>query len=111
MPSSGLGSDFRNHVRSLRDAGSVLFGLEVVRLLCLGALLGLSIYAAILAESPLRNTNLMSDDEIFAEGHKKHHKGKGRKHKGHHNKSTLDDYSSLEIGEFGVTTFYVSISR
>ena len=34
----------------------------------------------------------------------KHHKG----HKGHHDKSTVDDYSSLEWGEFGVTGFYVS---
>ena len=41
----------------------------------------------------------------------KKHKGKNQKgHKGHHDKSTLDGYSSLEWGEFGVCAFYVGHS-
>jgi hypothetical protein len=112
LPSGGLASDFRNHVRSLRDAGTVLFGLEIVRLLCLGALLGLSIYAAILAESPIKTRDMGFGFEDEGLDILKHHGGRhgGKKHKGHkghHDKSTLDDYSSLEWGEFGVTALYV----
>jgi hypothetical protein len=102
MPSSGLVEDFRAHVRSFREYGSFLFVLEIVRTMCLGALLGLSIYAAIQAESPVKS----HESDLFEALKKKKH-GKN-KHKGHHDKSTLGDYSSLEIGEFGVCGFYVS---
>lgn len=101
MPSSGLIADFRNHVRSFREYGSVLFAMELIRTLCLGALLGLSIWAVIMAESPENHT----EHGLFEMMKKR----KGRKgHKGHHDKSTLDAYSSLEWGEFGVCGFYVS---
>lgn len=104
MPSGGLASDFKRHIRSLRDAGSVLFVLEVVRTLCLCALLGLSIWATIQAEPPTTEGSASVDADIDIL--KKHKKGK--KHKGHHDQSTLDRYSSLELGEFGVCAFYVS---
>jgi len=101
MPSSGLVADLRNHVRSFKEYGSVLFALEMLRTLCLGALLGLSIWAVIMAESPQNRSEHGLLDILK--------KKKGRKgHKGHHDKSTLDDYSSLEWGEFGVCGFYVS---
>lgn len=102
MPSSGLVSDFRAHVRSFKEYGSVLFVLEILRTLCLIALLGLTIYAAIQAESPAAR---QSSDLFEALKKKKHRKNK---HKGHHDKSTIGDYSSLEWGEFGVCGFYVS---
>lgn len=105
MPSRGLVSDLRAHIRSFKEYGSLLFALEVLRTLCLGALIGLSVYAAIKAESPESQSG-----EGLIELLKKKKKGKGR-HKGHHDKSTLDDYSSLEWGEFGVCIFYVSIRR
>ncbi len=103
MPSGGLVLDFRAHLRSLQEYGSILFALEVVRTLCLCALLGLSIDAAVNAESPISAMNA-GDVKITKQKHWKH---KGKKHKGHHDKSTLDDYSSLELGEFGVCAFYV----
>ncbi|WVQ88009.1 hypothetical protein IAS59_001740 [Cryptococcus gattii] len=106
MPSGGLLADFKAHVRSMKEYGSVLFGLEVLRTLCLCALLGLSIYATILAESPEEHQTVLEDGTIgdMAKhwGKKKHKKKKGK-----HSKSTVDDYSSLEWGEFGVSGFYV----
>lgn len=96
MPSAGLVSDFTAHVRSFKDTGSVLFVLEIVRTLCLGVLLGLTIYAAIQAEPPSKETHGV---DVF-----KHKKKKSK----HHHKSTIDDYSSLEWGEFGACAFYVS---
>lgn len=101
MPSRGLLSDFRAHIRSFKEAGTVLFALEILRTLCLCALLGLSIYATIQAESP--------ESGPFDILGKKKHGGKhgGKKHKGHHHHS-VDEYSSLEWGEFGVSAFYVS---
>jgi hypothetical protein len=86
MPSAGLWSDFRAHVRSFKDTGSVLFALEIVRTLALGALLGLTIYAAIQAEPPIN----------------------AFKKKKHHHKNKVSDYSSLEWGEFGACAYYVS---
>ena len=109
LPSRGLISDFRKHVRSLQEYGSILFAMEVVRALCLCTLLGLSIYAAIKAEAPgvVSATESGWDLKITKHSAKKH-KGKNHKgHKGHHDKSTLDEYSSLEWGEFGVCAFYV----
>lgn len=105
MPSSGLVEDFRAHIRSFREYGSVLFVLEIIRTLCLGALLGLTIYAAIQAESPVTST----ESDLFEAMKKKKHRK--NKHKGHHDKSTLGDYSSLEWGEFGVCGYYVSPSE
>lgn len=105
MPSGGFASDFRQHVRSLRDAGSVLFALEVLRTLCIAALLGLSIWAAIQAESPEQSNIASWDVDVFKRRKKKHK----NKHKGHHDKSTLDQYSALELGEFGACTFHVSL--
>lgn len=108
MPSGGLLADFKAHVRSMKEYGSVLFGLEVLRTLCLCALLGLSIYATILAESPEEHQTVLEDGTI--EDMAKHWgKKKHKKKKGKHSKSTVDDYSSLEWGEFGVSGFYVSI--
>lgn len=108
MPSGGLLADFKAHVRSMKEYGSVLFGLEVLRTLCLCALLGLSIYATILAESPEKHQSVLGDGTVedMAKhwGRKKHKKKKGK-----HSKSTVDDYSSLEWGEFGVSGFYVSV--
>ncbi|TYJ59220.1 hypothetical protein B9479_000209 [Cryptococcus floricola] len=103
MPSGGLLDDFKKHVRSMREYGTVLFALEVIRTLCLCALLGLSIYATILAESPVENSTDLGDVDIL----KKHWKGKKGKKRKHHHKSTVDDYSSLEWGEFGVSGFYL----
>lgn len=112
MPSHGLVSDFKAHVRSLQEYGSILFAMEVLRILCLGALLGLSIYAAIQAEpaqkrSAALGSGLGEDDEmgIF----KKHRKHKGKHHKNHHDKLILGEYTPLELGEFGATAFYVSL--
>ncbi|OWT36272.1 ATP-binding cassette transporter [Cryptococcus neoformans] len=106
MPSGGLLADFKAHVRSMKEYGSVLFGLEVLRTLCLCALLGLSIYATILAESPEKHQSVLGDGTVedMAKhwGRKKHKKKKGK-----HSKSTVDDYSSLEWGEFGVSGFYL----
>ena len=105
MPSHGLVSDFRAHIRSLQEYGSILFTLEVIRTLCLCALLGLSIHAAIKAESP------MTSSASFEVTNNKKWKHNGKHHKGHHDKSTVDEYSNLELGEFGVCTFYVGPSR
>ncbi|WWC60298.1 uncharacterized protein I303_102867 [Kwoniella dejecticola CBS 10117] len=106
MPSGGLWSDFRAHIRSMKEYGSILFFLEVLRTLCIATLLGLTVYAAIQAESPddQARPSLMNDDEaIDITGHW----GKKKKHrKQKHRKPTLDDYSSLEWGEFGVVGFY-----
>ena len=110
MPSHGLASDFRKHVRSLREYGTVLFALEVLRTLCLAALLALSIVAAIQAEAPDSDTQAGAND-IDTSGHwGKKKKKKKSKHR-HKNKthSPLDDYSSLEWSEFGVVGFYVSL--
>ncbi|KAK8861564.1 hypothetical protein IAR55_002386 [Kwoniella newhampshirensis] len=108
MPSGGFMSDFRAHIRSMKEYGSVLFGFEVLRTLCLGALLGLSVYAAIQAESPDKKSSmglLENGVEDMAKHWGKKH-GEKKHHKGKHNKSTLDEYSSLEWGEFGVCGFY-----
>jgi hypothetical protein len=95
MPSGGLLADFKLHVRSLKEYGSFLFFMEILRTLALAALLGLSIHAAIQAEPP------ESSDRYHT--FKKH-----RKHKHKHNKLILGEYTPLELGEFGTTTFYVS---
>ncbi|WVR03866.1 hypothetical protein IAU60_000864 [Kwoniella sp. DSM 27419] len=103
MPSGGLWSDFSAHIRSMKEYGSFLFFLEVLRTLCIATLLGLSIYAAIQAESPGRDHVAALDDVSVMRKWGKH----GKKHrKKKHSKSTLDDYSSLEWGEFGVCGFY-----
>lgn len=109
MPSHGLVSDFRAHIRSLQEYGSILFALEVLRTLCLCALLGLSIYAAVKADSPMSASKTMEFE--ITKSQKKNSKHKGKKHKAHHDKSTVDDYSSLEWGEFGVCAFYVCLIR
>ncbi|KAK4688391.1 hypothetical protein P7C73_g1726, partial [Tremellales sp. Uapishka_1] len=100
MPSGGLTADFKAHIRSLRDFGSWLFALELLRTACLCALLGISIYAAIRAESPEKTTGSLVDMDILKKHKHKHNKGRK------HNKSTVDDYSSLEWSEFGVCGFY-----
>ena len=97
MPSGGFTSDFKLHVRSLREYGSVLVLMEVLRTMALGALLGLSIYAAIQAEPP--------EDSHRFDIMRKHRK---KKHKNHHDKLILGEYTPLELGEFGSTAFYVS---
>ncbi|WVQ74599.1 hypothetical protein IAR50_004200 [Cryptococcus sp. DSM 104548] len=95
MPSGGFLSDFKNHVRSMKEYGSVLFGLEILRTLSLCTLFGLSVYATIQAESP-QAPGLEGD---LVEITKKKKKGN------HHH--TVDDYSSLEWGEFGVSGLYL----
>ncbi|WVF65767.1 hypothetical protein IAT40_000501 [Kwoniella sp. CBS 6097] len=101
MPSGGLWSDFSAHIRSMKEYGSLLFFLEVLRTLCIAALLGLSVYAAIQAESPTRapHSAELEDDTVWdmAKHWGKHGKHKKKKK---HSKSTVDDYSSLEWGEF-----------
>jgi hypothetical protein len=89
LPSSGLVSDFRAHVRSFRETGSVLFALEIFRTLCLVALLVLSVHAALQAEA-----------SISILKHKK-------KHKGHKKGGLWEELSSLVVGEFGACAFYV----
>jgi hypothetical protein len=95
MPSGGFTSDFRLHVRSLREYGSVLVLMEVLRTMALGALLGLSIYAAIQAEAPENSHRF----DITRKHRKKKHK---------HDKLILGEYTPLELGEFGSMAFYVS---
>jgi hypothetical protein len=95
MPSGGLIADFKLHVRSLKEYGTVLFLIEILRTLAIVALLGLSIHAAIQAEPP--ESSHRFDIE------KKHRKKKHR-----HNKLILGEYTPLELGEFGSTAFYVS---
>jgi hypothetical protein len=98
MPSGGLVSDFKLHIRSWREYGSVLVLWEVVRTLAIAALLGLSIYAAVQAEPP-------EESHRFFDIMKKHKK---KKHKNHHDKLILGEYTPLELGEFGSTAFFVS---
>jgi hypothetical protein len=113
MPSNGLVSDFKAHVRSLQEYGSILFAMEVLRVLCIGALLGLSIYAAIQAEPAPKTSGTSMEDDGLGGGHmevlKKHKKKKGKHHKAHHDKLILGEYTPLELGEFGATAFYVSL--
>ena len=99
MPSGGFTSDLKLHIRSLRDYGSVLVFMEVLRTMSLAALLGLSIYAAIQAEAP--------EDSHRFDISRKHRK---KKHKNHHDKLILGEYTPLELGEFGSTAFYVSLT-
>jgi len=94
MPSGGLLADFKLHVRSLKEYGSFLFFMEILRTLAIVALLGFSIHAAIQAEPP------ETSDRYHT--FKKH-----RKHKHKHNKLILGEYTPLELGEFASTTFYV----
>lgn len=103
MPSNGLVSDFKAHIRSLQEYGSVLFFMEVLRTLCIGALVGLSIYAAIQAE-PVKSKSSIGDELDIL----KKHKNKKHKHKSHHDKLILGEYTPLELGEFGASAFYVS---
>lgn len=95
MPSGGLVSDFKLHVRSLKEYGTFLFLMEILRSLALVALLGLSIHAAVQAEP--------SESSGHFDAMKKHRK---KKHK--HNKLILGEYTPLELGEFGTVAFYVS---
>ena len=106
MPSSGLVSDFKAHVRSLREFSSILFALEVVRVLALGALLGLSIYAAVQAEPP--SSERLTDGSMVEECSKWGRKKHNNKH--HKSQPGWDDYSHLEWEEFGVCGFYVSVT-
>lgn len=95
MPSGGLIADFKIHVRTLKEYGTFLFFMEILRTLAIVALLGLSIHAAIQAEAPESSHRF----DIT----KKH-----RKHKHKHNKLILGEYTPQELGEFGTVTFYVS---
>jgi hypothetical protein len=101
MPSQGFQSDFRAHIRSLREYGTVLFWMELSRALCMAALLGLSIYAAVLAEPPDKISLFGMDGGMEA---LKYHQGAKKHNK---NKSTAGNYSVLELGEFGACAFYV----
>lgn len=101
MPSQGLWSDFRAHVRSLMTEGAFIVFLDLVRTICLCALVGLSFLAAVQAEPPQKGQN-----ESYAEIMKKKKK-KGKKKK---KKPILDEFSALEWAEFGVSLFYVRSS-
>ena len=108
--SQGLMADFKAHIRSLREYGTVLFALEVLRTLCLATLLGLSIYAAIQAEIPAESSSFgydSGDSDLFEILKKKKKKHGGKKHRTH-DRLILGEYSNREIGEFGACTFYVS---
>lgn len=104
QPSQGLMSDVVAHIRSLQALGKWLFGLEVIRLLCIATLLGLSIYAVIQAESP----ELETKDGLLEISKKWGGKHGKKKHRHRHPKPVLDYYSHLEWAEFGVCTYYVS---
>lgn len=99
MPSQGLWSDFTAHIRRLRTNGTTIVVLDVLRLLCIAALLGLSIYATVLAEE--LNDGKGKKKRSMWDTLKKKKKKK--------NKSVLDQYSTLEWGEFGACIFYVRI--
>ncbi|KAL1411644.1 hypothetical protein Q8F55_002608 [Vanrija albida] len=98
LPTKGLWEDFKAHVKRLRLHGTMIVALEVLRFALLGALLGLSIYATVLAESPDENDS--EDPANFADATKKKKKKKKK------NRSNVDDFSSLEWGEFGACLFY-----
>lgn len=104
MPSQGYWSDFANHIKRLRTNGTAIVLLDVLRLLCLSALLALSIYATILAEAPDEGKH-GGNSHAHADGFLEALKKKKKKKK---NKSVLDQYSTLEWGEFGASIFYVS---
>ncbi|WRT65691.1 uncharacterized protein IL334_002636 [Kwoniella shivajii] len=115
MPSGGLWSDLRAHIRSMKEYGSILFFLEVLRTLCIATLLGLTVYAAVQAESPESRKDLvdlgvemdMDMDMVMGDVDAMGRWGKHKKHKKKkHRKNIVDDYSSLELGEFGVVGFY-----
>jgi hypothetical protein len=103
LPSQGLVKDLTAHIQAI---GIWIFSFEVARALCLATLLGLSIYATIIAEGPGAHTN---DLDVLKHGlggkrRKKH------KHRKHRNKDPLgvDEWSSMEWQEFAVSAFYVS---
>ena len=111
MPSNGITSDFWAYLASMREYGSVLFALEVLRLLCLAALLGLTIWAAVQAEPP-REASLDDGQGDFRDTSKSHKKHKNKnKHKHKHDTSLVDDYSLPEVEEFGLCIFYVGVAR
>lgn len=99
LPSQGLWSDFHAHCRSLMTEGAIIVLLDLIRTLCLMALLALSIVAAVQAEPPAKKGRNESYAEIMK---------KKKKHKKKKNRSILDQYSALEWAEFGVSIFYVS---
>ncbi|ORX36515.1 hypothetical protein BD324DRAFT_651753 [Kockovaella imperatae] len=105
MPSRGFMSDFKAHVRSLQEYGSILFVMEVIRVLALGALLGLSIVVAIRAESPSEaHAQSAGDVEDWSKWGKKKHKNKHKHH--HKTQPNWDDYTHTEWEEFGICGFY-----
>jgi hypothetical protein len=105
MPSKGLFNDFKAHVD---DIGRYIFGFELARLVCLGALLGLSIYATIAAQAPrlpndrVNLLDLTGEEGVLSKKHRKH----GRKK--HKQNPALDELSMQEWAEFSVAGFYVS---
>lgn len=107
QPSQGLVSDVIAHIRSMQALGKWLFGLEVIRLLCIAGLLGLSIYAVIQAESPPELGTLDTELEVNKKWGGKHRK---KKHRHRHPKPVFDYYSHLEWAEFGVCTYYVCMA-
>ncbi|BEJ16010.1 hypothetical protein CspHIS471_0506150 [Cutaneotrichosporon sp. HIS471] len=98
MPSQGLWSDLRAHVRALMTEGAFIALLDFVRTICLCVLVGLSILAAIQAEPPPKE----GTNESYVEIMKKKKKKKKRK-----DKPILDEFSALEWAEFGVSFFYL----
>lgn len=105
MPSKGLFNDFKAHVA---DIGGYIFGFELARLVCLAALLALSIYATVVAQAPrlpndrLSPLVLTGDESVLSKKHRKHGKKK------HKQNSGLNDLSTQEWAEFSVAGFYVS---
>ncbi|GMK55604.1 hypothetical protein CspeluHIS016_0206600 [Cutaneotrichosporon spelunceum] len=97
MPTQGLWPDFRAHLRRLATEGLFIACLDFVRMICLCALVGLSILAVVQAEPPSKGPKNQSYAEIM----KKKKKGKKRK-----DKPILDEYSTLEWAESGVSFFY-----
>jgi hypothetical protein len=104
MPTQGLWADLRAHLSSLRVYGTVIIALDVLRTLCLCALLALSIYATIQAESPEDSKAGDAEGaESLLDALKKKKKNKKK------NRNTVGDYSSLEWGEAGACFFYVGV--
>jgi hypothetical protein len=108
MPSKGLFNDLRAHVD---DIGGYIFGFELARLVCLAALLGLSIYATIVAQAPSlpkQQAGAMGLEDGSVEAMRKKH-GKHGKKKHRQKNPALNDLSTQEWAEFSVSAFYVRL--
>lgn len=103
FPSEGLFKDFTEHVKAI---GVSDFLFEVIRVACLAALCGLSIYAAIISTNPDDDKATLDAFEQTTSRHKKH---KHRKNK--HRKAVIGGhFSTLEWEELGLVIFYLYVA-